>query len=257
MKFKLIACNVFQAELDSLIPDCPNALDVEYLELGEHARPNTLREKLQERIDRLSGYDAVLLAYGLCGTATAGLTARNLPLVLPRSHDCCTILLGSRKRFEEIFRPMPSTPFASIGFVKSGSYYFSDGELVPGDSYAKLAADYGEDNAKYIWEAMHPKLDGKLPPIYFIHTLPAPEIVAQSRSNAKSEGREFRELTGDLRLLRMLIRGEWPAEEFLVVPPGASIRQAGDWDRIITTEEVPCSGHSDNGKSKQSQGRKT
>ena len=234
MKLKLIACNVFQAELDSLIPDCPNSLDVEYLELGEHARPNTLRQKLQERIDAVSGYDAVLLAYGLCGTATVGVTARSLPLILPRSHDCCGILLGSRKRFEEIFKPMPSTPFASIGFVKSGNYYFSDGELMLGDSYAKLVEDYGEDDAKYIWDAMHPKLDGKLQCIYFIHTLPAPDIVAQSRANAEAEGREFRELTGNLRLLRMLIYGEWLQDEFLIVPPGSSIRQVGDWDRIVT-----------------------
>ncbi len=234
MKYKLIACNVFKRELESLIPDSPHELDIEFLELGEHARPNQLRAKLQAIIDRSTDYNAILLCYGLCGRATDGLAARTVPLILHRSHDCCGILLGSRKRFKDIFKPMPSTPFASIGFAESGDYYFQDSEMLHGDAYAKLVEQYGEDDAKYIWDAMHPKLDGKLQPIYFIHTLPAPEILQRCREKAASEDREFRELNGDLRLLRMLLNGDHPADEFLTVPPGHTIRQTGDWDQIIT-----------------------
>ncbi len=234
MKFKLISCNVFREELESLLPACPHQIEMQFLELGEHARPQMLRRKLQQLIDRADDCDAILLGYGLCGTATDGLNARHIQLVLPRSHDCCGILLGSRKRFEELFKPMPSTPFASIGFMKSGEYYFSDGELVVGDGYAKLVAAYGEEDARYIWEAMHPRLDGRLQPIYFIHTLPADDLAEQCRAKAAGEGREFRSLNGDLRLLRMLIQGEWPPDEFLTVPPGSVIRQVGDWDQIIT-----------------------
>ncbi len=236
MKYKLIACNVFKQELESLIPGSPHELDVEYLELGEHAHPNRLRVKLQEIIDRSADYDAVLLCYGLCGRATDGLTARSIPLILHRSHDCCGVLLGSRKRFEELFKPMPSTPFASIGFAESGDYYFQDSEMMHGDAYANLVEQYGEDDAKYIWDAMHPKLDGKLQPIYFIHTLPAPEILQQCREKAVSEGREFLEVGGDLRLLRLLVSGPHPDDEFLTVLPGQTIRQTGDWDRVIKAE---------------------
>ena len=235
MKLKLIACKVFKEELDSMLPDSPHQLDTEYLELGEHARPKLLRRKLQQCIDDSVQYDAILLGYGLCGTATAGFTARNLPVIIPRSHDCGGILLGSRKRFEDIFKSMPSTPFSSLGFMKSGDYYFSDGELIPGNSYSRLVAEYGEDNASYIWNAMCPKLDGKPLPVYFIHTLPSPDTVEQCRARAASEDREFRELKGDLRLLHMLICGKWPSDEFLTVPPGKSIRQAGDWNLIVTT----------------------
>ena len=235
MTFALIACRMFQHEIEAAAADSPHALTVEYLDLGEHARPASLRRKLQERIDAATGWDAILLAYGLCGRATDGLVARHVPLVLPRSHDCGGILLGSRKRFEAVFREMPSTPFSSVGIVENGEYFFSGGDLVPGDGYAALVEQYGEDNARYIYDTMHPRLDGKLQPVYFISMPEVPAAAAREtcRARAQADGRPFRELAGNLRLIRMLLRGDHPAEEFLVVPPGAAIRQTGDWDRIV------------------------
>jgi len=89
-------------------------------------------------------------------------------------------------------------------------------------------AEYGEEDAKYVWEAMHPKLDGKLQPVYFIHTVPDPAAVEKCRAKAAEEERDFRELDGDLRLLEMLLAGDWPEDEFPVVPPGRTIRQSFD-----------------------------
>ncbi len=235
MKYKLISCKVFEPEINSILPDVPHQVEVTFIELGEHARPALLKQRLQAEIASGGGCDAVLLAYGLCGTATEGLRAGPAPVVIPRSHDCCGILLGSRKRFEELFRDMPSTPFASVGFAASGDYFFQDGELVLGDSYARLVEQYGEDDARYIWDAMHPRLDGELQPVYFIHTVEADaDVCAACREKADAEGREFRELAGDLRLLRMLLNGGWPPDEFLVVKTGEAIRQTADWDVIMT-----------------------
>jgi len=235
MKLKLISCNVFKREIETLAPLSPHTLDITFIELGEHIHSNTLRKKLQSMIDEAKDFDAVLLGYGLCGRATDGLIAREIPVVIPRSHDCCGILLGSRKRFEEIFSPMPSTPFSSVGFIDHGEYYYADGELMSGDNYAQLVEQYGEDDAKFIWDAMHPKLDGELQPIYFIHVPEIPSEAAREKckANADEEGREYCEVDGDLRLISMLLQGEWNEDEFLVVPPGKSIKLVGDWDRII------------------------
>jgi len=238
MKYKIIACDVFKHEIEYVAKSSPHTLELKFFELGEHAHPNDLRKKLQSEIDASSGFDAVLLCYGLCGRATDGLTARDIPLVIPRSHDCCGILLGSRKRFEDIFKPMPSTPFSSVGFVEHGDYYFNDGEIVHGDGYAALVEQYGEEDAKYIYDAMHPKLNDELMPIYFI-TSPGIECTdARSKciGKAASEKREFKELDGNLRLIEMLLSGTWNEDEFLIVTPGRTIRQTGDWDKIVDSK---------------------
>lgn len=238
MKYRVVSCNVFKHEIEAVAKERGNDLDVIYLELGEHARPSLLRKKLQEAIDSAVDCDAVLLCYGLCGRATDGLVARDIPIVLPRSHDCGAILLGSMQRYSDVFREMPSTPFSSVGFIEHGDYYFEDGALTEGDGYEALVEKYGEDNARYIMEAMRPKLEGKLQPVYFIST---PEVAsaaekAKCMEKAASEGREFRELPGSLRLIRMLLSGDHPPEEFLTVPPGCHIKQTGDWDSVIKAE---------------------
>ncbi|MGI5868295.1 MAG: DUF1638 domain-containing protein [Kiritimatiellia bacterium] len=237
----MISCNVFQHEIEAVARERGDALDATYIELGEHARPSLLRKKLQDAIDAAVACDAVLLFYGLCGRATDGLVARDVPLVLPRCHDCCAVLLGGMARYAAVFREMPSTPFSSIGFIRHGNYYFEDGDLVEGDSYEALVEKYGEDNAQYILEAMRPKLEGRLQPVYFISTpeVPCSAEKAACMEKAASEGREFRELEGSLRLIRMLLAGEHPPEEFLTVPPGCRIRQTGDWDSVFKCE---CAG---------------
>lgn len=240
MKYKVIGCKMFQHEIEAVAPRTGQTLDIEYLDLGEHVRPSELRKKLQGKIDESRDYDAVLLCYGLCGRATDGLVARDIPIVLPRSHDCGGILLGSRQRFESVFRDMPSTPFSSIGIVENGEYYFRDGDLMLGDNWAALVEQYGEEDARYIWETMHPRLDGKLQPIYFI-AMPGiddHEAKMKCRTKSEDEGREFRELTGSLRLIEKLLAGEHDAEEFLVVLPGQTIRQTGDWDQIIEAKDL-------------------
>lgn len=248
-KFTLIACNVFKREIAYLLREVPHQIEVEFLELGEHARPQVLRTKLQERIDACHDVDAVLLAYGLCGRATDGLRANTLPLILPRGHDCGTMLLGSRQRFMELFGAMPSTPFSSIGFVEHGDYYYTEGELLLGDSYAALVEKYGEDDARYIYEAMHPRLDGQLQPIYFIEAPEIPDSAAREICQCKAveEGREFRPVTGSLRLLRALLQGDWPEDEFLTVPPGSCIQQTGDWEIVFRSDSAASAPRVDAG----------
>lgn len=244
MNLKLICCNVFMREACAAIAQTPHVIDVEFTELGEHVHSETLRDGLQARIDAAGQaarrYDAILLLYGVCGNATIGLQARSIPLVIPRAHDCCTILLGSRAKFREHFEVNPSTPFSSAGYMERGDYYLrvEDGQhqMHFGDSYASYVEQYGEENARFIWESMHPVTpEGMEERAIFIEVPETAHLGAVEAFRAKVEGdhRTFIKLDGDLRLIRKLIGGEWDPEEFLVVPPGQKTQGVYDWSEIL------------------------
>ncbi len=139
-------------------------MDVELFRLGWHSNPPDLRSRLQSAIDIASDdaerhYDAIVLAYGLCGRATDGLIARRVPLVIPRAHDCITLFLGGRTLYQQQFSDHPGTYWYVRDYVerKTGSTALSLGA----DGYDDVAAlydeyviKYGKDNADYLMEVM-------------------------------------------------------------------------------------------------------
>lgn len=245
MTLKLISCNVFLREACACVAQSPHRIDVEFTELGEHVRPEGLRGLLQERIDATEAtgkpYDAILLLFGLCGNACVGLRAGKIPLVLPRAHDCCTILLGSRAKFKEHFGDQPSTPFSSVGYLERGEYFLrreSDGgmSVAYGDAYAKMVEEYGEEEAQYIWETMHPKHTGTAAETAVFIDLPeTAHLGAEARfaAKAKEAGTPYKRLPGNIRLIQALIFGQWDAAEFLVIPPGQQTAGVYDFEEIV------------------------
>jgi len=246
MKLKAIACNVFMREVAHCIARSPHVIDVEFTELGEHVHSDTLRSLLQAKIDAASAaatpYDAIVLGFGICGNAGIGLKARTTRLVLPRAHDCCTILLGSRERFQEHFADHPSTPFSSAGYMERGEYYLrvEDGktQLHYGDAYASYVEQYGEENAKYIWETMHPQHTDDSNRAVFIDLPETRHLgyAARFRAAAEAEGKQVVCLEGSLALVRKLLDGQWGPEEFLVVEPGWETAGVYDWSAIVRSK---------------------
>ena len=247
MLLKLISCNVFQREASWCIARSPHVIDPEYTELGEHARSAGLRQVLQGRIDatEASGkaYDAILLLFGLCGNATVGLQARKTRLVIPRAHDCCTILLGSRARFVEHFGQAPSTPFSSAGYLERGDYFLrttDDGEakVQTGDAFQALVEKFGEEDAKYIWAEMHP--DNGNGKAVFID-LPQTRHLGyaeQFQAKAEAAGKQCVRLDGDIRLIENLLQDNWDEKEYLIVPPGSAIEGVYDWDQVVRAKKI-------------------
>jgi hypothetical protein len=247
MVFKLIACEVFFREISLCAAVSPHTIDMDLTDKGAHDKSDVLRESIQSRIDAAEkggrAYDAVLLGFGLCGNAASGIYARSLPLVIPRAHDCCTVFLGSRKAFEDRFKDNPSLPFSSAGYMERGGKFMreADSELEPGGggSLEELIARYGEENGRYIHETLGAgKSHGAGDRIVFIDV---PELAhlgfaEKCRVQAEEAGMRMEVLRGDLRLIRMLLSGEWDPREFLIVAPGHRIRGVYDWDEIIRAE---------------------
>lgn len=237
MRLKLIGCRVLTRELEVVAARSPHSLEVEILTMGLHDLGAGMRSHLQERIDAAdgSGYDALLLAYGLCGRGTEGLRARSMPLVLPRVHDCIGILMGNRQKYQEYFEGHPGVYYRSPGWIE----FQSPGQwLQPAQASAKnvlgerrtreeLVAQYGEENGNYLFEqfrAYRRHYSG----LTYISTGVASDDGSrtQARAEAEREGWAFDEVRGSVALLERLVQGDWDSADFLVVPPGSSVRCA-------------------------------
>ena len=105
MRHKLICCDVFTREIyQTLLESNNNVFPVFTLKMS-HDYPDYLRELLQKEIDNTDPniFSHILLCYGLCGNAIAGLKTQDIPVVIPRAHDCCIIFLGSKQSHKEHF----------------------------------------------------------------------------------------------------------------------------------------------------------
>jgi hypothetical protein len=239
MKYKIISCNVFTRSVCMEISRTPHVVDSDFTELGAHENADNLREIIQKKIDNAEGkgYDAILLGYGLCGNSTAGIAARSIPIVIPRAHDCCTIFMGSREKFLEAFKDNMSAQWSSIGYMERGESYLRDtdtGKLLGVDKeFEEYVTMYGEENARYIWETIHPQDENT--ELIYIDTpgLESLGYLEKFKEKAKVQGKTVRVLKGDMRLIRKLIRGDWSEDDFLVVPPGKKIKAIYDQKKIF------------------------
>ncbi len=243
-RLKLFACEIMFREFCSLVATSKNRVDPEFLpkglhDIGRQAMSSRIRQAL-DAVDETE-YDAILLGYALCSGGVVGLEARKIPLIVPRAHDCITLFLGDRKRYDEYFFANPCTYFKTSGWIERGENLT---QAVPqvlcapspekqgaGMSLQAMIERYGEDNARYLWE----QLAGM--PHYskmaFIETGIEPDdrYERTTRRQAEDRGWKFEKLKGDLSILRRLLDGPWD-EDFLVVPPGHRIEFSYDADII-------------------------
>jgi hypothetical protein len=209
-----------------------------------HERPVELRSTLQEKIAEADGdrYDAVALAYGLCGKATAGLVASGKPLVLPRAHDCITLFLGSRNRYQDQFENNPGTFWYAQDYIErddgTGTEFAmgATGENLQ-EKYQEFVSKYGEDNADYLMEVMGAWREHYERAAFIdMGVADASGIEKQAREEAARRGWSFERVTGDLILLNRLLAGDWN-EDFLVLEPGQQVDMSNDSSVICTWSE--------------------
>lgn len=239
MRFKLICCEVFLREICLAISASEHTIDPFFTPKGRHEKPEELRRLLQDEIkeaDKAGCYDAILLGYGLCGNAADGIFAGSTPLVIPRAHDCCTVFLGSKASFREYFGENPSLEWSSAGYMERGDTYLRESEtgkkLGLDLSYRELVERYGDDNARYVWESLHPEGSGEVVFIDVPETSHLGYLEKFSRF-AKEQHKAVKVLAGDMRLIKNLVDGRWNEDEFLVVEPGQTINAVYDMEKVI------------------------
>ena len=240
MKFVVIACRVFSPELEILRRQSRDELVFEYLPLRAHDEPDTLRAEIQALILRYAGTDdadAIILAYGLCGNATAGLRAGELPLYIPRAHDCSQILLGGHAAHKLYFGDMPSRGWTSRGYLQEEGDPFRTGDSSHSWEMDELVRQYGEENAAYIWETMHSSDSSDDPVLYFLDIPETTDsgILERARERAAERRKELRIIPATLELLARLLGGRG-GEEILRVEPGETIQPTWD-DNVVENRQ--------------------
>jgi hypothetical protein len=254
LRLLCLTCEVLARPAYLCAAHSPHVIDVELLRYGLHNNPTDLRGRLQARIDAAAGtgYDAVLLGYGLCGKATAGLTAREVPLVIPRAHDCITLFLGNRDRYMDQFENKPGTYWYAQDYIERhdpGQGALSLGADVGPSSdadatYAEYVAKYGKDNADYLMEVMGAWQQHYQRAAYVdLGIGDGHNVETQAQEEAGRRGWQFEKIAGDIVLIRRLLNGDW-ADDFLVLAPGESTAMSYDSD-VICPHADPANKNND------------
>ncbi len=172
--------------------------------------------KIQEKVDELDGSaDYIVLGYGLCSNGVVGVRAGKTPLVVPRTHDCIALLLGSREAYEREFSSHPGTYYLTPGWIEYGKNPYS--EYL--DEWLK---EYDEETARWLAEEFLKNYTR----ISYINNgvSDKDKYYAFAREMADFYGFLYSEIDGTLDYLKRLTSGGWD-DDFLIIPPGEVIEQ--------------------------------
>lgn len=237
-RLQLITCKVLQREAYFCAARSPNVVDIVLMQQGLHDEPDRLRREVQKALERTQDiqgrpYDASLLGYGLCSNGVVGLMAE-IPLVIPRAHDCITVLLGSKERYQEYFDAHRGVYWYSPGWIEAGRQPSQE-------RYEKLLEEYtrkyGADNAQYLMDVEQTWMKEYSWATYVDWGLTdADGYKAFTQKCAAFLHWNYDELTGDSGLMQRFVDGVWSEDEFLVIPPGRRIAEDVTNKGIIKAE---------------------
>lgn len=241
MKIKVIACAILTRELGLAAAKSKHVIDLTFLQSGLHSTPDVLRQAIQAEIDKSEnlGYSYLVLGYGLCSRGTADLIVKSVPVVIPKAHDCITLFLGSRSKYDEVFNANPGTYYFTSGWIER-----MDGEASQGgfeDAKAKAKEErlkeytekYGEDNAVFLLEQESGWLQNYTHAVFIDTKVGQSESYRNFTKNlAKDRNWEYSEIESNLLLIEKIADGDFDNDDFLIAKPGSLIAESFDSDII-------------------------
>ena len=250
-RFKFIGCEIVYREACYLAATGPHAVDVEFLLKGLHDVPRqNMLGRIQAAVDAASdqpGYEAILLGYARCNDGLVGVTARTIPLVIPRAHDCITLFFGSRAAYQDYFYKNPGTYFMTTGWSERNKFdqhgysrpaYGMEGvmsKLGLTESYEDMVEKYGKESADFIVETVGGWLKNYSRSVYIeMGVCDESPFIEWAKHEAETRAWEFEHRKGDWSLLKKLFYGMWD-DDFVVVPPGRAIAARND-DMVLDVQ---------------------
>lgn len=238
----VICCAVLEEEVRYLARGAPQVTAIHVLPQGLHNTPPLLREKLQAAVDEVEQagpVEAIALVYGLCSRGVENVAARRARLVIPRAHDCITLLLGSKERYAQYVQQNPGTYWYSPGWNK---HHIPPGQERHRKLYEEYRQKFSEEDAQYLMETEQAWFAAYERATYVdLGISDATADVAFTQHCADWLKWSFDQQHGDPQLLRDLLAGPWDNERFLVLEPGEGVKMTAD-ERIIDRVALTING---------------
>ncbi len=239
-RIHVISCAVLAVDIRHAAAELGIEIAATFLEGGLHERPQRLRAELQRAIDHVSASgscDRIVVGYGVCGQGTVGVRARNVPLVIPRVHDCVALFLGGDRPYRREFQKFPGTFYISAGWHEGKPVTlaerrrrasFGDRQL----SYDELVETYGPRVADATFRFLN-SWQRNYQRAAFIDTgaKPSPEAERHAREMAAEYGWVFEKIDGSPDLIRKMLSAEKTTDDILIVAP----RHVIDFDAATST----------------------
>ncbi len=231
-KIVVIGCAVLGVDMKYAARQLGLAVDFKFLEAGLHERPDLLKQKLQNAIDAVSAAgeaDRIVIGYGVCGRGTIGIQSRDIPLSIPKVHDCIAMFLGGAESYRREFKKFPGTYYISAGWHEEKAVPVSQRKLQAwyGDKrvhFDEIARQYGDQAAdrtitflnswqKNYQRAAYIDTGSRSGSTYEEH----------AREMAEAYGWTYEKISGSLDLIKKMLTGTQTTDDILFVEPHHAI----------------------------------
>jgi hypothetical protein len=233
MKIYSIICGMLDDFFTEAAKASPHEIKIDLIDKKLHTEPEKLKKELQLRLDALKPeWDFIVLGLGLCGGALNGLKSGKHTVIIPRCHDCISLFLGSKDKYEQAVKKYQNRCYwFTPSFYKQGFLLIKKFRQQRIEEYTE---QYDDETAEYL-------INVELEPLkHYTHLnliddFKNPDLVLEEE--AKELALEFNwqinKFNIDNSLFYAIYRGNYDNDMFLTVPPGKMIVQSMDSNKII------------------------
>jgi hypothetical protein len=162
------------------------------------------------------------LGYGLCGNGLNGIQAGKHTLLIACADDCIAVFLGSYERYQSEFKSESGTYYLTKGWLESGSN--------PLQEYQQYAKKYGLAQADWLIDSLYHNYRRVVLVADIQEDLEAYRSKAHEVAKfCERWGMHYEEILGSSEYFEHLLQAAWRPEQadenFILVPPGGTLRQ--------------------------------
>lgn len=212
MKTAVLACPTIKDELTLADQRVQSGYDFFWMPTNLHSFPEKYRDQIQLELDKLDGYERVILGFGFCGNAVLGLKSHSFELILPRIDDCISMMIGSVKKRQELVGKHHSI-FLTRGWL--------DGDRGAWAEYEHTVKRHGEDIADEVFDLIYNAYDWLA--VIDTGAYEVNNILDKTKMLARAFKLDYVMLTGNVTYFELLLKGPWTEEYFVKMEPHSTL----------------------------------